>query len=130
MLLPAVRLRHSNESRQEAEKRSRRRQPAKQSPSALRGAGQRRRQRGQGHFVCSLQDFLINIEEKMFRSVLRFRDVYPGSQIRIFPSRIQDTNFFQPGSRIRIKEFKYFNPKSRFQAFGNMSQVVHPVSGS
>jgi hypothetical protein len=34
-------------------------------------------------------------------SVLRIRDVYPGSQIRIFS--IPD-----PGSRIRIKEFKYF----------------------
>jgi hypothetical protein len=39
--------------------------------------------------------------------VLRIRDVYPGS------------DFFSPGSelfpsRIRIKEFKYFNPKQRF----------------
>jgi hypothetical protein len=24
---------------------------------------------------------------------------------------IPDTDFFHPGSRIRIKEFKYFNPK-------------------
>ncbi len=42
------------------------------------------------------------------------------SRIWIFPSRIQDPNFFHPGSeffpsqigyRIRIKKFKYFNPK-------------------
>jgi hypothetical protein len=26
-------------------------------------------------------------------------------------SRIPDPNFFHPGSRICIKEFKYFNPK-------------------
>jgi hypothetical protein len=26
-------------------------------------------------------------------------------------SRIPDLTFFHPGSRIRIKEFKYFNPK-------------------
>jgi hypothetical protein len=30
----------------------------------------------------------------------RLLDVYPGSE------------FFHPGSRIRIKEFKYFNPKN------------------
>jgi hypothetical protein len=35
--------------------------------------------------------------------VLRIRDVYPGSQIRIFS--IPDPNFFYSGSRIRIKEF-------------------------
>ncbi len=35
---------------------------------------------------------------------------------------------------IRIKEFKYFNPKNGFQALGNMIRVVHtepnPGSGS
>jgi hypothetical protein len=36
-----------------------------------------------------------------WQPMLRFRDVHPGSQIRIF----------HPGSRIHIKEFKYFNPK-------------------
>jgi hypothetical protein len=36
--------------------------------------------------------------------VWRIRDVYPGSELS--PSLIQD-----PGSRILIKEFKYFNPK-------------------
>jgi hypothetical protein len=29
-------------------------------------------------------------------------------------SRIPDPTFFHPGSRIRIKEFKYFNPKKWF----------------
>ncbi len=33
---------------------------------------------------------------------------------------IPDPNFFHPGYRIRIKEFKYFNPKNCFQALGNM----------
>ncbi len=33
----------------------------------------------------------------------------PGSDF--FPSRISDPNCLHPGSRIRIKEFKYFNPK-------------------
>ena len=36
--------------------------------------------------------------------MLRIRDVYPGSRIRTVS--MQD-----PGYRIRIKEFKYFNPK-------------------
>jgi hypothetical protein len=48
-------------------------------------------------------------------TVLRVRDVYPGSEF--FPSRIL------------IKEFKYFNPKNCFQALGNMIRVVHPGSG-
>jgi hypothetical protein len=40
------------------------------------------------------------------------------SRIRIFS--IPDPNFSHPGSRIRIKEFKYFNPKNCFLALGNM----------
>ncbi len=44
----------------------------------------------------------------MFQAVLRIRDVYPGS--RIWISSIPDPNFSHPGSRIRIKEFKYFKP--------------------
>ncbi len=32
----------------------------------------------------------------------------PGSDF--FPSRISDPNCLHPGSRILIKEFKYFNP--------------------
>ncbi len=43
----------------------------------------------------------------------------PGCLARIpdptfFPSRIPDLNCFHPGTRIRIKEFKYFNPKKWF----------------
>jgi hypothetical protein len=41
---------------------------------------------------------------------------------------IPDPNFFHPGSRIRIKGFKYCNPKNCFQALGNMILVVHPGS--
>ncbi len=40
--------------------------------------------------------------------------------------RIPDPNFFP--SRIRIREFKYFNPKKWFHPLGNMIRVVH--SGS
>jgi hypothetical protein len=52
----------------------------------------------------------------MYRSVLRIRDVYPGSRIRLFSipdpgSRIRTVSIPDPGSRILIKEFKYFNPK-------------------
>ncbi len=48
-------------------------------------------------------------------------------------------DFYQPwtriqsqkdtGSRIRIKEFKYFNPKNCFYVLGNMIRDVHPGSG-
>jgi hypothetical protein len=44
--------------------------------------------------------------------VLRIRDVDPGSDF--FPSRIPDPICSHPRSRIRIKEFKYFNPKKWF----------------
>jgi hypothetical protein len=37
---------------------------------------------------------------------------YPGSDF--IPSRITDPNCFHPGSWIRIKELKYFNPKKWF----------------
>jgi hypothetical protein len=43
------------------------------------------------------------------RPVLQIRDVYPGSDF--FPSRIPDPKCLHPGSRISIKEFKYFNPQ-------------------
>jgi hypothetical protein len=35
----------------------------------------------------------------------------PGSDF--FPSRIPDPNCLHPGSRILVKEFKYFNPQKR-----------------
>jgi hypothetical protein len=48
---------------------------------------------------------------------------YPGSDF--LSSRIPDTTFFHPGSRIHIKEFKVFNPKKIvFQALGNMIRIL------
>jgi hypothetical protein len=44
--------------------------------------------------------------------VLWIRDVYSGFRIRVFS--ILDPNFFHPGSRIRLKKFKYFNLKKGF----------------
>ncbi len=51
--------------------------------------------------------------------MLRIRDVYPGSQIRIIPSQIPDPRsrvIKISGSwvRIRIKEFNHFEPKKLF----------------
>jgi hypothetical protein len=45
---------------------------------------------------------------------------------------IQDpgSEFFHHGSRIRIKDFKYFNPKNCFQALGYIIRVVHAGSGT
>jgi hypothetical protein len=67
-------------------------------------------------------------------SVLRIRDVYPGSRIRLFS--IPDPGSELSPSRIlwiRIKEFKYFKPKYKtkngFQALENMIRVVHLGSG-
>ncbi len=50
---------------------------------------------------------------------------HPGSRIWFFP--IPDPNFFHPGILIRIKEFKYFNPKIWP---GYSSQIQDPGSGS
>jgi hypothetical protein len=62
------------------------------------------------------------------KAVLRIRNVYLGSRIQIFS--IPDSGSEFSLSRIRIKEFKYFNPKNCFQALGNMIRVVHPGTGS
>ncbi len=50
-------------------------------------------------------------------------------------SSVADPNFFLPGSKIfpswiRIKEFKYFNPKKMFLSTRKYDRVVHPGSGS
>jgi hypothetical protein len=71
----------------------------------------------------------------------------PGSRIRMFShpgSRILDPIFFHPGSlipdlnfsipdpgsRMHIKEFKYFNIKNGFSALINMIMVFLPGFGS
>jgi hypothetical protein len=46
-----------------------------------------------------------------YNPVLRIRDVYPGSRIRLFSIPDPGSEFFHPGFRIRIKEFKYFQLK-------------------
>ncbi len=58
--------------------------------------------------------------------MLLIRNVYPGSYF--FCRFIPNQKFFHPRSRIRIKEFHYFNPKNCFLALGvsNMVRVVHP----
>ncbi len=50
----------------------------------------------------------------------------PGSAF--FLSRIRTVSIPDPGSRIRIKEFKCFNPKNGFKALEKMIRVVHPGS--
>jgi hypothetical protein len=46
----------------------------------------------------------------------------PGSDF--FPSRIPDPNCLHPGSRILIKEFKYFNPKKAKNCFLSSKKYV------
>ena len=46
-----------------------------------------------------------------------FRMFIPDPGSDFFPSRIPDPNCLHPGSRIRIKELKYFNPKKWFLSF-------------
>jgi hypothetical protein len=47
------------------------------------------------------------VKSEHSQRALRIRNIYPGSEF--FPFRIPDPNRFHPKSRIRIKEFKYFN---------------------
>jgi hypothetical protein len=44
-----------------------------------------------------------------------------------FEMFIPDPNFFHPGSQIRIKEFKYFNPKNVLKALGCSFPDPDPV---
>ncbi len=53
----------------------------------------------------------------------------PECSSRIRSSRILVPNFFDPGSRTFIKEFKYFKPKKWCPRFGNLIRAVHPGSG-
>jgi hypothetical protein len=59
--------------------------------------------------------YIIFKDKKSKRShkaaVLRIRDVYPGSRIRLFSIPDPGSDIF---SRIRIKEFKHFNQKNGF----------------
>jgi hypothetical protein len=64
--------------------------------------------------------------------MLRILDVYTGSRIRIFPSRIPDPGPKRSRIRIRIKELKYFKTKIRFKLWEKLSElfILGPVSGS
>ncbi len=65
------------------------------------------------------------LPKKLWRQhlpVLRIQNVYPESRIPdpgsdFFPSQIPDPTCLRSGSRIRIKEFKYFNPKKNKKWF-------------
>jgi hypothetical protein len=52
------------------------------------------------------------LTETMKKAVLLIRDVYPGSRIRLFSIPDPGSEIFP--SRIRTKEFQYFNPKKWF----------------
>ncbi len=58
----------------------------------------------------------------------RIRDVYLGSRIQLFP--IPDPNCLHPGSRILIKEFKYFNPKKGKKKWFLSSKKYDPCCSS
>jgi hypothetical protein len=64
----------------------------------------------------------------MLRTVWRIRDVYPGSRIRLFP--IPDPNCLHPGSRILIKEYKYFNPPKKQKKWFQSSKKYNPGCSS
>ncbi len=67
--------------------------------------------------------------------VLRIRDVYPGSRIRLFSipdpgSRIRTVSIPDPGSRILIKECKYFNPSKKQKKWFLSSKKYDPGCSS
>ncbi len=61
-----------------------------------------------------------------FKSVLRIRDVYSGSRIRISPCRIPDLK--DPGFGSASKNLSIFNPKTSFYDLGNVIRDVNPGS--
>jgi hypothetical protein len=59
------------------------------------------------------------------QAVLRIRDMFisdPGSEFFHPGFRVKKI----PGSRIRIKELKYFNPQNCLKALGNMIRIQDP----
>jgi hypothetical protein len=70
---------------------------------------------GNGHCAILKACFYGGDPDLDFSAVLWIRDFYRGFEF--FPSRI------------RIKEFKDFNPRNCFKALGNMIRGVHPGSG-
>ncbi len=55
-------------------------------------------------------------------SIIDFRQCCgSGSRIRLFS--IPDPNCLHPGSRIRIKEFKYFNPKKNKKMVSKLQKI-------
>ncbi len=75
--------------------------------------------------------FLKCSEEELSRQhipVLRIWDVYPESRIPdpgsdFFPSWIPDPTCLHSGSRIRTKEFKYFNPKKTKKMVSKLAKI-------
>jgi hypothetical protein len=68
-----------------------------------------------GKYENAIEDAIIAMNEPKDASVTAIRD-YVGRLYTCFGSGmfILDPNCFHPGSRIRVKEFKYFNPKKWF----------------
>jgi hypothetical protein len=61
--------------------------------------------------------------------VLRIRDVYPGSRIRIFPSQIPDPNFSIPDPGSASKNLRILIKKI-VSNLSEIYQIVHTGSGS
>ncbi len=70
--------------------------------------------------TCKKWNWLHQQSRKIigYKTVLRIRDVYPGS-------RIQGQKHFGSLIKIHIKEFSIFIPKKLFKALGNMIRDVH-----
>ncbi len=64
--------------------------------------------------VCTVDCYQVASTLLVNISVLRIRDVYPLSRIRVFSIPDPGPEFFHPASGIRIKRFKYLNPKKWF----------------
>jgi hypothetical protein len=68
-------------------------------------------------------DFSLNVKficKKFLKHLNSVADPRCLSGSEFFQSRIPDPIFFHPGSRIRIKEFKYINPK---KMVSNLSEI-------
>ncbi len=97
----------------------------------IRVIGSLRRKQDRQRFWIWISVWLkpARIRNQCCRSGMLITD--PGSNF--FPSRIPDPNCLHSGSRIRIKEFKHFNPKKTktkwFLSSRKYDPDVHPGSG-
>ncbi len=81
-----------------------------------------------GHTADSNSSLTYQLSTSIWISVLRIRDVYPGSRIRLFPSRIRTVSIPDPGSA--SKNLSILTPKKWFPSSRKSGCWLSTIPGS